>query len=219
MNPDNNVFNKLFSPSLSKADIRKKEIIEMTAKLGGEYGLEKCSFDFIAKKMKITRPLLNHYFKTRELLFEITAEYVRLTIQEKVIENLKMATSADEMLIIYLKTNLNWINQNPNHLKFWLHYMTMSTHDKSCRKKNTSYVEMGQKRISEIINLGIKDKKIKLLIGDSESIARSIQFLITGFLLSFSTENYSSSEIIKQRTNTIFLCCKLLGLSHEKYMD
>jgi AcrR family transcriptional regulator len=169
--------------------------------------------------MKLTRPLLNHYFKTRENLFEMTAEYVRLTIQEIVVEHLKMTTSSDEMIITYIKINLDWINQNPNHLKFWIHFMTMSTHDKSCRKKNTAYVEMGQRRINEIINLGIKDKKIKILIGDSESMARSIQFLITGYLLSFATENRSNNEIIKQRKNIIVLSCKMLGISHAKYID
>jgi AcrR family transcriptional regulator len=210
------IFTKIFSSTLSKADLKKKEIIEATARLGGQYGLEACTFDFIAKEVGSTRPLLNHYFKNREALFEITAEYVRLTIQQKVLEKIEHMSLADEMLVAYIKANLNWINDNPEHLKFWAHFMMTSTYNENHRNKNTEYVRMGLMRITELINLGMNHKRMKLHFGDTESAARSIQLLITGALLSFATENYTSKEQLEREKTVIILSCSILGIDLAK---
>lgn len=192
------IYELIKSDSLGKGEKKKHAIIMATINLVANEGFENCTFDRIAKEIQSTRPLLNHYFKTRESLFISCAQVVRLKRQEKVVTELKNATSNSELLLNYIKANFNWYDEDKNELKYYVQFLALSTSNEAYREKNQSNVEMGLARILQIVSAGMKSKDFKKnnYLSNLE-IARSIQLLITGALISLVTENKPKPQLEK----------------------
>lgn len=214
MDKNKAIFDQVLPPLQGKSDVKKRQALALAVEIAAKEGLEACTFDRLSKEMGVTRPLLNHYFKTRENLFQLAADFVRASIQSKVLSQIQDEENPVKIIELYVETNFEWHLKDRKHLDFWLQYLSSSTYDRERRTKNTKFVEMGRKRIEEIVKMGIIQKKFHIGSRKPEEVAKTIQLLITGGVVSISTETLNKDQKEELIEMTKRCALNLLGINN-----
>ncbi len=183
--------------STKKSDLMKMRIAEEAIILLLEVGFEKFNFDLLSKKSKVTRSLIYHYYPSIEELYFFISGFIRYKFQLYVIDKMKHKSSIKELLSAYIKANLDLPELNHREISVWLIYLAKCSLAFDLAQYNQSIVSMGTQRIIEILRVGQLNGEFKsdLLI---ESVARQIQLLITGYVVSRATESWSEQQRIQQ---------------------
>lgn len=177
----------------TKGDRRVLQIVESACDLIAKEGYEALDFGALAKKCKVTRPLINHYFANKNELFLSVVQYVGVEHQKYIIAGLSSQGPASQLLDSYLKANILWPTDKVSHARVWMHYLALSSFQKEAKKENTRSVDHGAQRIWEILQAGATQGRWssdKLL-----EKARTIQLLLTGVVISLVTEVRDPTEI------------------------
>lgn len=176
----------------TKGDRRVQQIVEQAVELIAKSGYENLDFVKLAKKCKITRPLISHYFPNKESLLLAVVQYVGLRHQEFLLNAMPKAARGKELLHSYVAANLNWPLQCRSHARVWMHYLALAAIQDSEKSENTRSVDNGAQRILSILKQDIHLQKIP----DQalELKAKTIQLLITGTVISLITEHRSTFE-------------------------
>ncbi len=153
--------------------------------LSSEVGLDGLRAEEIAKRCKISRPLLNHYFpddlkaSLRQFLIARVLEDFRAYI-DKSLEGL---TDPDQVLETYVKSHFEWARRKRAHFSVLLSFFPQCVNDADLRKANTQSVEAGLRRIELLLAYRVKKKAA------IPALARSFQIFLTGAIISHFTEN------------------------------
>jgi AcrR family transcriptional regulator len=183
---NNAIYSELFNEP-SNENKRMVSIVEAAISNYASVGIEKTTYERIAKHCKISRPLVVHYFKDKEEIFDMSIRYIRANYQQFALE---------------------WPDHFPTHFTtLCLLFYRSSTHEKY-KKINTEFAVMGHDRITEMINQGIKEGVVS--VDDPIASAKNIQIIITGAIFSYQVEN-SSEPLNKSRENIIKLCFETLN--------
>lgn len=185
----------------TKGDRRVLQIIESACDLIAKDGYEALDFGALAKKCKVTRPLINHYFGTKNELFLSVVQYVGVEHQKYIIAGLSAQGAASGLLRSYLKANTLWPQDRASHSRVWMHYLALSGFQKEAKKENTRSVDHGAQRIWEILQAGAAQG-----LWSADQLlekARTIQLLLTGVVISLVTEERDQLEI--QNLNRMLL--------------
>ncbi|MGB0453397.1 MAG: hypothetical protein ACPGJV_06755 [Bacteriovoracaceae bacterium] len=115
-------------------------------------------------------------------------------------------------MVKYIKACWEWSEKYPDHIYTSFIFWRLTKTDRKKRTLNGQFVSIGSNRLEGIIDEGKKRKLFKC--GSSKRVARLIQVIITGSLVSLS------SEPKKQNTQLKDFCLlstlELLGVSTEK---
>ncbi|MDZ4663228.1 MAG: TetR/AcrR family transcriptional regulator [Pseudomonadota bacterium] len=176
----------------SKAQQRQIQIVHAALKIIAKEGADRMTFDLLAKKCKVTRQLIIHYFPNREDLLKWGARFVRAHMQQYAVERLSKHPSSKDQLIAYTRSTFEWTRENPNYAKFWAYYYYICGLKKDFQKSNSELVAMGHQRIFALLEVAYKkgESKIKPSVVNS----KLIQNIITAGLLSLTTENYDDIQ-------------------------
>ncbi len=173
---------QLFSPSPSKGERRTLDIVEGAIHCYATLGIEKTTFATIAKAAKASRPLVQHYFKDKEEIFDLAVKFIRLHFQTIVVNALAKQTDPARLLETYIDTHFAWLTRFPHHTRVWLLFYFQCTTDRKAKQLNTELAAVGRERIVGLLQAtGYKGK-------EGAEIARQIQTLITGALIVGGTE-------------------------------
>ena len=184
---------ELFEFRPRKGDLKKAEIIIKAIECLAEDGLEKTTFEAIARKMNTRRAHVNYYFSSKQKIFLAAIQYIAATYQSISLECLEKAGSNDDLLDSYLEGPFKWARSHPEQLSvmFLLYYL--STFQKEYLELNHQIRKGGAERISYIL----RKKNPSLLKKAADKKAKSIQNILSGCLLDVSTtkgRNLSSAE-------------------------
>lgn len=189
------------------------EIIEGALRCYAKYGIEKCTFDHIAKEAKTSRPLLLHYYKNKEEIFLLCAHFVRARFQDYAVRALQDGKTALEKLELYIDSCFGWLRDFPDDVTFWaLFYYTTRT-NKKCLKINVDMLLLGQQRIAAILEVAHREGRIPAQ--DFLWSAKFVQTLITGALIQISTEDFSKNDQAKIQKKVKALCLLMLSQKTE----
>lgn len=195
-----------------KGDRRAQQIVENATEFIAKAGYENLDFVKLAKKCKITRPLINHYFPEKEQLLLAVVSFVAVEHQKFLLEQIpENQKSMKEVLRSYILANLEWPRKKNAHAKVWMHYLALAAYQESERMENTRSVDHGAKRIEEILKQGILQEEW----GGFEASwkAKSLQLLITGAVISLITEVRSESEYASIVEQSLKECGVMLDVS------
>lgn len=193
---DDEIFTKIDFAALlkdsKKGSRRSLQLALNTIDLIHEEGLDGFSFEKLSKRSKIARSLIYHYFPTLTSLLMFSSAYIRFEYQSFVLK--KIATQKTPLGILsgYVLAALDWVDVSPKHACVWLIYFHRCALTPELASQNRVLVDMGTQRIQGILNAGISMGEFGLTKNDVPRVARAIQVLITGGLISRATESRSA---------------------------
>ncbi len=184
---DKNIIFSLFDIVPTKAQERQLKIIEAAVEDFASVGIEKSTYESIARRSKVSRPLVHHYFPDKEVLIERAITYVRANFQSIAVKAIQGEEKSEHQLNAYIVSTFDWLKKYPAHVKVWLLFYYYCGIDAKYRKLNSDLVDMGHRRIKAILEIGHTQKRF--IVKNATETAKLIQLLITGGLLAGCTEN------------------------------
>jgi AcrR family transcriptional regulator len=200
------LFGAIFPLEADKAQRRKIQIVEAAIKNYVSLGVEKTTFESIAKTCRISRPLIVHYFRDKQEIYELAIRFIRANLQQLAIAEINRHESPSDQLKGYVKSVFNWAEKWPEHAKVWLLFYYNASIRENDLRAHTELAEMGHKRIQAIIITGKRDRSFRC--ADIEITAKMIQTQITGGFVTFLAEDgdFSRKRLV---ASTIDTCMKL----------
>ncbi len=206
---------KLNGNNLSIGQKRMLQIVEGAIQVFLKVGIEQATYAKIALASHVSRPLIQHYFPSKKQIIEASFKYLRSVYLSEVLDNLKTRTidckSAKEFLLEYISLNFEFLSTNKNaaymHVGFlFFHYSGV---DSRIKAHNSYFVRQGTERIKGMLERGIADGSFHISSNEVWKIARMIQIVITGALLSCATEVEDNvTNIQRDVINTCMLLSK-----------
>jgi AcrR family transcriptional regulator len=177
---------ELFPQTPKRSEKRILEIVEAAIKSYATLGIEKTTYATIAKIGKISRPLVQHYFKDKEAIFDLAVKYIRIHFQKMAVSAIEKQKTPQKMLEAYVDSTFDWLEKFPNHTRVWLLFYFYCTADKKSRELNTELTQTGRKRIEAILNAGVAMGAFGCK--QPAEAALLIQTMVTGALIAAGTE-------------------------------
>ncbi len=197
----------ILPPQLSKSDRRRLAILEATIETYSNIKIDYISYEDIARKGKMNRPLIQHYFPNKKKLFELSIKLVRAQFQELAVQAIRKHSSPRDQIQAYIASTFDWIVLLPEHGRIWLLYFYFCHGDAKLRQKHQELTEMGSQRLQ--LMLSNYYESIKQVPKALELRAKTIQRLITGGLIEITTET-GLAEVRSVRDQVITVCMNLL---------
>lgn len=186
------VYSDLFNLVPTRAQRRMIQILEAAIRNYASIGIENATYDSIAKACKVSRPLIQHYFKDKSEIFEMALKYIRATFQKIAIEEIQSQNTPTDKMRAYVGSLFVWHKKFPLHAKVWNLMYYYSAVDNRMRKVHTELADIGHRRITALLEDGVKAGEFAG--GNLEERAKLIQTLYTGGLIMVSTENLYVSK-------------------------
>jgi AcrR family transcriptional regulator len=174
---------KLFEFRPRKGDLKKASIITAAIECLSEDGLEKTTFEAIAKKIGTRRAHVNYYFADKQKIFLAAIQYIAATYQSISLECLEKAKTDEDLIEAYLEGPFKWAKVHPEQLSvmFLLYYL--STFQNEYLELNHQIRKGGAQRISYVL----RKKDSSLSKKEADDKAKSIQNILSGCLLDVAT--------------------------------
>ncbi|MFM6930190.1 MAG: TetR/AcrR family transcriptional regulator [Bdellovibrio sp.] len=192
-----------FNRRLGVAEHREFQILEKALEMIAQKGFENLQFGDLAKRCKISRTLVHHYFKDKFELANKLLDLSTLHLQFYVAEALSQEKDPKQHLKTYCAATLDWPALYPKEAASLLLFVHLCTHNAEMRARNDELSTLGR-------------QKIKLFLTQAESStsrldsnALIIQTLLTGCCLSLLTENHSAKESLTLRSHCLKECLRI----------
>lgn len=209
------IYDELFPRVMGKAELRKLEILEAAIATYAELGINYISYEDIARRAKVSRPLINHHFPDKRKLFEMAIKFIRARFQEMAVNELQKHQSPEDKLKAYVRSTVMWTQTSPVHAKAWVFFFYVCISDAKLRNLHRELTTMGMERLVGLLKYvalekGYSDKNLP-------EKAKNIQRIITGSLLELATEHDSKDSVASQQIceQTIFHCLHVCSQSWE----
>lgn len=110
----------------SKAEVRKKEILEYFYTILKEEGFENTSIAKIAKRMEVNPSLLIHYFKTKDEMVVAFVEHLLGRYEDRIREQLSEPNSPSKQLedTLDILFSENWLNFSDATVFYSCYYLS-----------------------------------------------------------------------------------------------
>lgn len=158
-----------------------------------KYGIDQTTYAKIAQEAGVSRPLVIHYFPEYQDLFLNCIQYIRFQMQHFVIGEMKSTEAPEQLLQEYIAASIRWAQVYQQQAQLWLLYYFKCATQKDYKDLNTKIVQVGTQRIVGLCK-GINSK---LSAAQSKLIAKQIQNLITGSIVSSVSENLDGKALSK----------------------
>lgn len=188
---------------------RQVQIAEATIDLLHRDGLTEFSYDHLAKKCQISRGVIYNHFPTLTDLLLFTCGMIRFRYQSLVIEKVSSQKTPERMLRAYAEAALSWVDVEPKHATIWLLFFHQCCVSSEIAQHNRQWVDIGTQRIAAILEAGIKSGCLGIEARECVSVARQVQLLVTGGLISSATEKRTPQEHRAERDMIINVIMEL----------
>lgn len=185
----------------TKGDRRVHQIILVAIEIIANQGYETLQIQQVAKKCKVSRPLVSHYFSEKEQLLLAAVQWIAIQHQKFILASLAKVSSPKLILRAYIVANLSWVIEHCSHAVVWMQYIAFAAFNPRDTIENTRSVEHGTHRITEILLMGEEQKAWKG--SNHKEVARSIQLCLTGAVISLATE-LQPEEKFAETLNLVF---------------
>jgi AcrR family transcriptional regulator len=183
---------ELFEFRPTKGDLKKMEIIKASIECLAELGLEKTSYEAIAKKIGTRRAHVAYHFSDKHDIFRSAVKYILATYQQISIEHLQQSKSGEQMLVKYVEAVFEWAKSHPEQVSVMLLLYYLCTIKEDYLELHHQIRTKGQERIAYIL---LNKLKISPAPKKAMFISKSIQNLISAAILdSVTTKNKSLDD-------------------------
>jgi len=197
----------LFEFRPRKGDLKKVEIIKATIQCLATVGIEKTSYESIAKLIGTRRAHVAYHFSDKHDIYKSAIKFILATYQQKLIEKLESANTGEEMLEKYVEAGFSWAYENPHQVSVLLLLGYFCSIDKDFLELNHLVKLKGQERLYFIL----VDQMDKSLNSEqAKSLSITIQNMTSSAIQDcFTTKNLTLEQaqtnvlsIIKNLINT-----------------
>lgn len=188
------LFIQLFpNRELTKSQTTQLRIVRHAIDCIAKEGINEVNFSHIAKSAKVTRPLVQHYFKDLSELHLLAARFVRLKFQEWVVEQIESAPKGEMALKVYVDACLRWPTKFVNETHFWGQFQSLCLINPTFRRLHEEVAAVGQSRISELlVKAGVpRDRSRALSVG--------IQAMIMGAIWAIALDNGTNPKLLRDQ--------------------
>ncbi len=162
---------------------KREKIIETATKIFSKFGIKKSTMDEIAKKIRMGKSTIYHYFKSKEDIFLAVAKRESDILKKSLLEAIKNVDSPQEKFRAYAKTRMKYLKELRNYYATLTdEYLSMYSFTEEMRKDfrnfefnilKSIFIEGNQKGVFDIKNPDI--------------IAETIIIVFKGFEYQFIT--------------------------------
>jgi len=174
-----------------KPNPKKEKIIETATKIFSKFGMKKSTMDEIAKKIRMGKSTLYHYFKNKEEIFLTVVKRESDILRENLIRAVTEADNPKDKFKAYAITRMRNLKELRNYYATLTdEYLSMYSFSEKIRKE---FREFEFNTLKEIFNEGIQKQIFD--IEDPKLIAETIIIVFKGFEYQFITnETYLDVE-------------------------
>jgi AcrR family transcriptional regulator len=188
---DPNIFN-LFEYKPRKGDIKKMEIIKATIECLATDGLEKTTYEAIAKRIGTRRAHVAYYFSEKHDIFKSSIRFILATYQQISITHLQQAEDGTDMLYKYISAVFDWAKKHPHQLSVMLLLYYLCTVKEEYRTLNTEIRTNGEERLFYILAMKLEKNMAK---NKARILSKNIQNMISAAIIdSVSTSRKSLDQ-------------------------
>ena len=209
MNEHSQAMFYVFGSEPSVSQKRMIQIVEGAITTFSKYGIDRATYDQIAKACGVSRPLIQHYFPSKKALVESSFKYTRFQFKEIISSAVAKGLDANQKLEYYVRCHFEYLNSYDSIFKVWMLFFHYCSSDKRLQEISAEVVKYGWERIIALINFGIASKQFDVV--DVKETARLIQIIITGALISLGTERGSVQDPKELEEQTIRACFALVS--------
>ncbi|HWU42079.1 MAG TPA: TetR/AcrR family transcriptional regulator [Bdellovibrio sp.] len=197
----------LFNKRLGISEHRQFQIMETALELIQRDGFEHLQFGLLAKKCRVSRGLVHHYFKDKFELANKLLDLSTLYLQSYLQNSLAQVKHPKQQLEIYCKATVDWPVSFPKHATGLFLFLHLCSHNKKMRQRNDELSALGRQKIQLLLlEAGAESSGI-------QRHAQMIQTLLSGCYLILLSENRSEKESQKVRIDCVKACLEIAGLS------
>ena len=181
----------------SKSEKTRERILNATVYCVTHLGVERTSHAQIAKRAKVSRSLVAHYFPSKSKMFPEVIRYVAANAYAFFQAH---EESTDPKTTIYdrLQRNLEYFTKNPDHYKCIVLLYYRSAIDSSYRKINTILVEAAVKGLEEPLKVVLHPELARQV---AESLHNELIASIQKF---YMIEHNEQAEMFVERMGRYF---------------
>jgi AcrR family transcriptional regulator len=204
---------QVFPEGPSRNQRRRLQILEEAIHLYARIGYDGATFERLAERCGVSRPLIIHYFNDRDELFGVVVKYVRATFQELAVNALMKGATPLEKLEAYVHATFEWKEKLPDHVKTWTIFLNSCAIDEKKKALHSRVTSMGHERVMALLEAGNAARQFAAT--DLPTDAKLIQSVIAGALLTLSTET-ETAACAKLRERTLALVLEIAGAKKTK---
>jgi AcrR family transcriptional regulator len=206
------IYDEVMPRTMSRADEKKLLIIQAAIQTYASIDIGYVSYEDIARQAGVNRPLVNHHFPDKEVLFTLASKTIRAHFQKLAIEEIQKKDNPKDQLIAYVSACLRWAQESSEHFRAWMFFFYICMANPKQRSLHKELTDMGMHRIEGLLQAaahagqttGPADLAIK---------AKNIQRVITGAMVEFATEHdhTDSKSLHSIRDQAVELCLTIAG--------
>ncbi len=193
----------LFKKRLGVSEHRQFQILETALELIQKEGFEQLQFGDLAKKCKVSRSLIHHYFKDKMELANRLLDLSTLHLQSEVQKALSQEKKLERHFEVYCHATLNWAAEYPMEATGLLLFLHLSSHNLEMRQRNDELSALGRQRIKLLLT------QAGMVGPNIDSNAQVIQTLLTGSFLILLSENRNAKESLQLRKDCLKACLSM----------
>lgn len=190
----------LFDFKPSKGDLKRMEIVLAAIQSLATLGLDKTTYESIAKIVGTGRAHINYYFKDKDDIFLASVKYISANYQQTSIDHIEKAQNGKEMLLHYIEGPFLWAIKNPEELSVMLLFYYLCTFRDEYRELNDQIRKGGTERIQYILT-----EKNDILKKDAPELAKAIQNHISGAMMDAATTKGRSLVLAEKNTKEVVM--------------
>jgi len=174
-----------------KKNPKKEKIIETATNIFSKFGIKKSTMDEIARKIRMGKSTLYHYFKNKEEIFLTVVKRESDILRENLKKAINEVDNPKDKFKVYAITRMKNLKELRNYYATLTdEYLSMYSFTEKIRK---DFREFEFNTLKEIFNEGIQKQVFD--IDNPELIAETIIIVFKGFEYQFITkETYLDVE-------------------------
>lgn len=196
----------LFRGKLGVAEHREYAILNTALTLMLKKGFEAFTFQDLAKKCKVSRPLVHHYFPNKQRLAERLLDMCTVHLVDHIEQRLlAVAQNPRKHLEVYCRANLELCKDKPAVVMGFCYFFYLCNFQPKVRQRNTDLSALGRERIRLFLTqLGVTREIPEKAI--------AIQIFLTGAMIRLATESFDDNEQEIVSEATVQECLRLAAV-------
>ena len=208
----------LFKVGTGKGELKKLEIIKATIECLATLGIDKTTFDSIAKKIGTRKAHIAYYFPNKSDIYVEAIKYIYTFLLNFTENSLKNSTGGIDLFIKYIQASFRWGNLYPNQAKLLTLFYYLCSLDSVYKDLHARIQNNNEGQIGAIIRseLGLEYTEDEL-----KMTARILQHVFNGELIAAVTiENYDHLQAEKNVIKAIerLLNIEILKIYEDQYV-
>jgi TetR/AcrR family transcriptional repressor of bet genes len=178
-----------------KGDLKKVEIIKASIECLATVGIEKTSYESIAKLIGTRRAHVAYHFSDKHDIYKSAIKFILATYQQKLIEKLEQASDGISMLEKYVEAGFAWAKENPKQVSVLLLLGYFCSIDEEYLELNHMVKTKGRERLYFILMDQVKKEM-------TSEKARSLSITIQNLTSSSIQDCYTTKNLTLETAQT-----------------